>query len=144
MQKINDVLRHNHPQFNTVTTTTSVRDALYKMYCEHVDYLIVQENEKFMGLLTEHEVAAKVLFTDKPLQNTPVKEFMTTDVPVVTADDSVEYAMQLLEHYNTRHLAVYEDFDFKAVISTQDLMRQALKETHMTGVGELQKPTPTY
>lgn len=131
MEKITDLLGGNHPQFNTVTTTASVRDALYKMYCEHTDYLIVQENDKFMGLLTEHDVAGKVLFTDKPLQNTLVKEFMTRDIPFVTEDDSLEYAMQLLEHHNARYLAVYEGFDFKAIISAQDLMRQTLKKRHL-------------
>src|SRR5438309_9970843 len=111
MEKITDVLDRNQPQFNTVTTTTSVRDALYKMYCEHIDYLIVQEDGKFAGILTEHDVAGKVLFSDKPLQQTLVKEFMTTEVPAITPDDSLEYAMQMLEHYNARHLAVYEDFN---------------------------------
>jgi CBS domain-containing protein len=130
MEKITDVLGRNSPQFNTVTTTTTVRDALYKMYCEHVDYLIVQEDDKYAGLLTEHDVAGKVLFSDKPLQHTLVKEFMTTEVPVITAEDSLEYAMQLLEHHNARYLAVYESFDFKGIISSQDLMRQALKKRY--------------
>jgi len=127
MEKVTDVLDRNQPQFNTVTTTTTVRDALYKMYCEHVDYLIVQEDSKFAGILTEHDVAGKVLFSDKPLQQTLVKEFMTTEVPAITPDDSLEYAMQLLEHYNARHLAVYEEFNFTAIITSQDLMRHALK-----------------
>lgn len=128
MEKISDVLGQNHPQFNTVTPATTVKDALYKMYCEHVDYLIVIENEKFTGLLTEHDVAGKVLFSEKPLQLTLVKEFMTTEVPVITAEDSLEYGMQLLEHYNARHLAVYEGFNFKAIITAQDMMRHALRK----------------
>jgi signal-transduction protein with cAMP-binding, CBS, and nucleotidyltransferase domain len=127
MEKVTDVLNRNQPQFNTVTTTTSVRDALYKMYCENVDYLIIQEDGKFAGILTEHDVAGKVLFSDKPLQQTLVKEFMTTEVPAITPEDSLEYAMQLLEYYNARYLAVYEEFDFTAIITAQDLMRHALK-----------------
>ena len=127
MEKVTDVLGRNQPQFNTVDTTTSVQDALYKMYCEHTDYLIVQDDNKFSGILTEHDVAGKVLFSEKPLQQTPVKEFMTTEVPAVTAEDSLEYAMQLLERYNARYLAVYDGFNFKAIVTQQDLMRQTLK-----------------
>ena len=130
MERVADVLQQNNPQFNTISSSTTVRDALYKMYCEHIDYLIVQEDNKFSGILTEHDVASRVLFSDKPLQNTMVGEFMTTEVPIITADDSLEYAMQLLEHYNARYLAVYEGFSFKAIISAQDLMRQALKKRH--------------
>lgn len=127
MERISDVLERNQPQFNTITTSTTVRDALYKMYCEHIDYLIVQDENSFAGILTEHDITSKVLFSEKPLQNTLVHEFMTTEVPIITAEDSLEYAMQLLEHYNARYLAVYDGFDFKAVITAQDLMRQALK-----------------
>lgn len=128
MEKIADVLGQKQPQFNSVSTTVTVKDALYKMYCEHVDYLIVLDNEKFTGILTEHDVAGKVLFSEKPLHETLVREFMTTEVPVVTGNDTLEYGMQLLEHYNARHLAVYEDFNFRAIISAQDLMRQTLKK----------------
>lgn len=139
METLTSVLGRNFPQFNTITANTTVRDALYKMYCEHVDYLIVLEDDKYAGLLTEHDVAGKVLFSDKPLQQTFVKEFMTTEVPVVTADDSLEYAMQLLEHYNARYLAVYNSFDFKGIISAQDLMRQALRKRYAAGsAGEQQ------
>ncbi|HUQ97523.1 MAG TPA: CBS domain-containing protein [Chitinophagaceae bacterium] len=127
MEKITDVIKLNQPQFNTVTTTSTMKDALYKMYCEHVDYLIVQENDQFMGLLTEHDVASKVLFSEKPLHHTMVREFMTIDIPMITADDSLEYGMQLLEYNKANYLAVYDDFDFKTIISAQDLMRQALR-----------------
>src|SRR4051812_17871257 len=113
MEKIADIIGGNQPQFNTVTTTTSVQDALYKMHCEQVDYLIVQENDEFIGILSEHDIAAKVLFTDKPLQHTEVREFMTTDVPVVREDDALEYAIQLLDYYKSRFLALYEGFKFK-------------------------------
>lgn len=127
MEKITDVLGRNQPQFNKISPSATVKDALYKMYCEHVDYLIVMENDRFMGILTEHDVAGKVLFSEKPLHNTLVKEFMTTEVPVVSEDDPLEHAMLLLELHNARYLAVYEDFNFKAIVSAQDLMRQSLK-----------------
>jgi len=132
MEKIMDLIGRNQPQYNTVTTTATVRDALYKMYCEHIDYLIVEENDKFMGLLTEHDVAGKVLFSDKPLQNTLVKEFMTTHVPVITAEDSLENAMRLLDNRNARFLAVYDGFNFQAIVSAQDVMREALKKRRTT------------
>lgn len=127
MEKITDVLDRNYPQFNTVSATATVKDALYKMYCEHVDYLIVMDDERFVGILTEHDVAGKVLFSEKPLHNTLVKEFMTTEIPVVTDEDSLEHGMRLLEQRNVRYLAVFKDFNFKAIVSAQDLMRQSLK-----------------
>jgi predicted transcriptional regulator len=128
MENITDVLGRNNPQFNTIPGTASVKDAIYKMYCENVDYLIVLEQEKFIGILSEHDITSKVLFQDKPLQQMEVRQFITTEVPVVTAENSLEYAMQLLEHHHARYLAVYDGFTFRGVISAQDLMRQTLKK----------------
>ena len=51
---------------------------------------------------------------------------MTTSLPVATIDDSLEHAMQLLEHHNAKYLVVYDHFNFKGIISAQDLMKEAL------------------
>jgi hypothetical protein len=34
--------------------------------------------------------------------------------------------MQLMERYNVRHLAIFDRFDFMGVISSDDLMHEAL------------------
>lgn len=128
MEKISDVLPNSQIQFNSISGDTHLRDAIYKMYCERLEYLVVEDNNKFSGILTEHDIVSKLLFSEKPLTETPAAEFMSTDLPVVTEDDSLEYAMQLLEHHNSRYLAVYQDFTFKAILTAQDLLRQALKK----------------
>src|SRR3712207_6509498 len=126
MEKITDVLRLKFPQFNTILPESSIFQALNKMCCENVDYLIILENEQFSGILSEHDIANKVLHAQKPLDQVQVREFMNRSLPVVTLEDSVEYAMQLLEHYNARYVAVYDRFSFRGILSTQDLMRHAL------------------
>ena len=132
MERIADVLARKYPQFNTVSPHCLVSDALYQMTCENVDHLIVLEDYKFMGVLTEHDNATKVLFDERPLKTITVKEFMTRTLPVATSEDSLEHCMQLMERYNARHLAVYDSFIFRGVISAQDLMQQALSKRKET------------
>ena len=137
MEKIADVINPKFPQFNTIQFSQNVNDALSKMHCENVDYLIVMdENENFIGLLTEHDIASKVLFNPKELDQCRISEFMTSNLPVVTMDDSVEYALQLLENYKSKYVAVYDQFDFKGVLNMQDLIKVALsqRQTMFTGV----------
>ena len=126
MEKVADVLDHKYPQFNTVSPNCFVSDALYQMACENVDHLIVLDEDKFMGVLTEHDIASKVLFDERALKDIPVKEFTNRTLPVATSDDSLEQCMQLMERYNAKHLAVYDSFIFKGVVSSYDLMHQAL------------------
>lgn len=132
MERIADVLDRKYPQFNTVAPNCLVSDALYQMTCENVDHLIVLEGDKFVGILSEHDIASKVLFADLPLKKIRVGEFMNRTLPVATSDDSLEHCMQMMERYNTKHLVVYDNFEFRGVISSQDMMQQALNKRKET------------
>jgi CBS domain-containing protein len=126
MERIADVLARKFPQFNTVIPNCLVSDALYQMCCENVDFLIVLENDKFQGIITDHDIAAKILFEDRPLNKIEVKEFMSRTLPVTTSETSLSHCMQLMERYNVRHLAIFDRFDFKGVVSSDDLMHEAV------------------
>jgi CBS domain-containing protein len=128
MERIADVLARKFPQFNTVVPECLISDALYQMCCENVDFLIVLENDKFQGIITDHDIAAKILFEDRPLNKIHVKEFMSRTLPVTTSETSLRHCMQLMERYNVRHLAIFDRFDFKGVISSDDLMHQQAME----------------
>ena len=132
MEKVADVLDRKYPQFNTVSPRCLVSDALYQMASENVDHLFVLEDEKFMSILTDHDIASKVLFDERPLKNIQVKEFMNRTLPVATSEDSLEYCMQLMERFNARHLAVYDSFIFKGVVSSHDIIQQALSKRKET------------
>ena len=122
MERIAEVLARKFPQFNTVVPDCLVSDALYQMCCENVDFLIVMENDKFQGIITDHNIAAKILFEDRPLNKIRVKEFMSRTLPVTTSETPIGHCMQLMERYNVRHLAIFDRFDFQGVISSDDLM----------------------
>jgi predicted transcriptional regulator len=126
MERIADVLARKYPQFNTVVPDCLVSDALYQMCSENVDYLIVLEQDKFQGVITDHDIASRILFENRPLNKIHVREFMSRTLPVTTPDTSLEQSMQLMERYNVRHLAIFDHFVFKGVISSYDLMHEAL------------------
>lgn len=132
MEKVADVLDRKYPQFNTVSPECFVSDALYQMTCENVDHLIVLDEDKFVGILSEHDIATKVLFADRPLRKIAVKEFMNRTLPVATSEDSLEHCMQLMERFNTKHLAIYDNFIFRGVVAAHDLMQQALHKRNET------------
>ena len=128
MERIADVLARKYPQFNTVVPDCLVSDALYQMCSENVDYLIVLEDDKFQGIISDHDIASRILFEDRPLNKIQVKEFMCRTLPVSTPESSLEQCMQLMERYGVRHLAIFDRFIFKGVISSYDLMQEALQQ----------------
>ena len=128
MEKVADVLARKYPQFNTVSPEHLISDALYQMCAENVDYLIVLEDDKFMGILTSSDIANKVLFNSRQLNEVQVKEFMNRNLPVATLNDSLEYCMELLERHNSKYLTIYDQFTFKGVVSSYDLMQEVLSK----------------
>jgi len=132
MERVADVLQCKYPQFNTISPNRSIYDALHQMHCENVDHLIILENDRFVGLLTEHGITEKILTKSHAMDTATVSEFMTTYLPVATLSDSLEYCMQIMERHNTRFIAVYDKFDFKGIVSSYDLMKQALNKRKAT------------
>ena len=142
MEKIAEVLNQKYPQFNTILNNRSVSEALFQMRCENVDFLIVlDENENFVGLLTENDIISKALLSGKDFDDVLISSCASTNLPVATMEDSLEYALQLLENHNSRFLAVYDQFDFKGVLSIHDLVKVALVKRQM--VFETQQPQRT-
>jgi CBS domain-containing protein len=128
MERLADVLGHKYPQFNTTSPDHLVSDALYQMAAENVDYLIVYDDNRFTGIISSNDIANKVLLADRPLKQVKVGDCTNRSLPIATLTDSIEYAMELLERYNTKYLAVYDSFDFKGIVTSYDLMQQILSK----------------
>lgn len=142
MEHVADLLNRIYPQFNTAAANCLVSDALYQMCSESVDYLIIMENNKFMGIITDHDIASKILFENRPLNQIQVREYMNTSLPIATPDISLQNCMKLMERYNVRHLAIYDQFDFKGVVSGYELMQEALNKR--SGFSEEESPRQGY
>lgn len=143
MDQVADLLAKNSPRFNTVTPACPVSDALYQMCCEAVDFLIVAADGRFKGIITDHDIASRILFEDRPLKEIQVNEFMNTLLPVAAPDASLQSCLQLMERYGTKHLAVYDRFEFKGVVSSQTLMQEMLR-TSPALFGEAEEPRRGY
>jgi len=128
MERITSILNRREPHFHTVSPESSVTDALQQMRCENVDFLIViNDDERFLGIVSDHDVATKVIFGRKPLNKTHVREIMNTRLPVVTTDDSVEKCMRTMRQHNVRFLPVFEGFNFKGVVSSDDIIHEVVE-----------------
>jgi len=126
MERIADVLAKKYPQFNTAIADCLVSDALYQMCSENIDFLIVLEDDKFQGIITDHDIASRILFENRPLNKIKVREFMSRSIPVTTPDATLEQCMQLMERYHVRHVAIFDRFNFSGVVASHDLMHEAL------------------
>ena len=127
MEKITNILSKKQPHFHTVSPHTSVNDALSQMCCENVEYLVViDEEERYIGLISEHEIASKVIAVNKSLGKTKVKETMNQRLPFATSDDTLEKCMRLMQQHHVRYLPVFEGFNFKGIVTSEDILEEAV------------------
>lgn len=127
MEKITNILSKKQPHFHTVSPHTLINDAFSQMSCENIDYLVVIDDDKrYIGLVSEREIASKLLALKKPLVKTRVKDIMNQRLPFATCDDTVEKCMRLMQQHHVRYLPVFEGFHFKGIVSSEDILEEAV------------------
>jgi len=128
MERITSILNRKQLDLHTVSPDAFVTDALQKMRSENIDYLVVMnDDERFVGLLTDHDVATRVIFGKKLFTRTLVREIMNTRLPVVTTEDTVEKCMRTMRQHSVRFLPVFDGFDFKGIVSSDDIIHEVVE-----------------
>lgn len=127
MEKVTTILSRHQFHFKKISPSCSISDALCRMSSQNTDYLIVMDdNNNFLGLLTEHDVASKTIFMNKPLTKSCVNEMMNTRLPFADVDDTVEDCMKVMKRYHVRHLPVFKNLVLMGIISTDDIIDEAV------------------
>jgi CBS domain-containing protein len=128
MRTVNEILKQKGRQFNFIEADETVLNAITLMKCENISYLIVFENDKYIGIISERDYAQKIILDNKQSNTTLVKEVMTKDLPIVSGSDTIEQCMLLMNGSKSRYLPVFDDAEFKGVITIHDLMRETIRE----------------
>lgn len=128
MTNVYEILQKKGPYFNIIDASAKVIDAITMMKAENLSYMIVFENNKYVGIFSERDYAHKVILENKRSDIALVKEIMTINFPLVASTDKAEYCMQLMNSAKTRYLPVFDGKEFKGVITIHDLMRESIAE----------------
>ncbi len=127
MENVTVLLARKQSHFNKISPNCTISDALCRMSCQNTDYLIVMdEDERFLGLLTEHDIATKTVFNNRSITLTKVNQLMNTRWPVADADDTVEDVMLMMSRYNVRYVPVFKNLNFMGVVSSEDILQEAV------------------
>lgn len=127
MEKVTMILARKQPHFKSVSPGCALDDALCRMNFENTDHLIVMdEEENYLGVITEHDIASKSLCGKLPPSQRKVMEIMNTCLPVVFTDDTVDECMQCMQHYHIKHLPVFEGHKFKGIVTMDDILYEVV------------------
>jgi CBS domain-containing protein len=129
---VRHLLEVKGPDVWSITPDASVFDALRMMADKGVGALLVMENDKLAGIISERDYARKVILMGKTSKETLVSEIMSTRLFTIHPDQTVEEAMEVMSHRHVRHLPVVVGDEVFGVISIGDVVNNIIHRQRET------------
>jgi CBS domain-containing protein len=110
----------------SVSPEDTVYNALRLMARVDVGALLVLEDEKLVGIISERDYARKVILLGKTSKETLVKEIMTSKLLTIHPMQTCEECMDLMTKNHIRHIPVVQDGDLIGLISIGDVVKNII------------------
>ena len=129
---ITPILKRKGGVLYAVSPADSVYDAIAMMADKQVGALLVLEQEKISGIVSERDYARKVILRGRSSKDATVAEIMSSPVVAIAPDASVGECMQIMTEHRIRHLPVVDREQLLGMISIGDLVNWILIEQQET------------
>ena len=107
----------------SVDSSVTVNEAAKMMEDAKVGAMIVMENNTPVGIVTDHDLAVKVVAHAYPIQ-TPVKNIMSSPLIGVNPDETVLMVADLMYTRNVRKIPVIDNDKIIGIVTATDLVNQ--------------------
>jgi CBS domain-containing protein len=132
MKTVKQLLQVKGRTVYAVSSQASVLDAIKIMAEKGIGALVVIDEGRLAGMLSERDYARKVILHGRSSQNTAVREIMTDKVITVRSEQTVEDCMALMTEKRIRHLPVVDDGRLAGVLSIGDLVKEVIADREET------------
>ena len=112
----------------TIAPTTLVFDAVKLMAAKNIGALVVLEDDKIVGMITERDYARKIVLLARSSTKAAVRDIMTTSVMYVRPNQTSEECMALMTEHRLRHFPVIDKGKLVGLISIGDLVKDIISE----------------
>ena len=123
MDTIGDILDYKGGDVFSIHPSATIEEAVERMCADRVGALLVCDEGRTVGILSERDVMKRVLLEHRATAHTRVQEAMTRDVVCVRSSAPLERAMALMTEHRCRHLPVIDDGQLRGIVSIGDLVR---------------------
>lgn len=126
MRSVSSLLGRKGASVTNVSPDTSVVEALQIMADRNIGSVVITENDKYLGIMTERDYSRKVILKGKNSRDTKVSEIMSTDLPSVKPTDSIDHCMELMTSRNIRYMPVFDNGNLIGIISMSDVVKETI------------------
>lgn len=132
MSTVKQLLEFKGHDIISIDPDRTVYEAIEILAARQIGALLVIENGKLVGLISERDYARKVILKGKSSKDTRIRDVMTREIICVKPEMSVEESMALMTEKRVRHLPVMANDALIGIIAIGDAVRQIISERDFT------------
>jgi CBS domain-containing protein len=138
MRTVRHLLESKAPEIYAIGPDQPVLDAIRLMAEKSIGALLVMQEGRLVGIVSERDYARKVVLQGRSSATTPVRDIMTREVLCVGLNDTADRCMQIVTDRRIRHLPVVDGGVVIGVVSIGDLVK-AVIEDQQVEIAQLQR-----
>jgi CBS domain-containing protein len=119
---IHQILENKGNDIHWVAPDRSVLDAVRQMAERGIGALLVMDNGKPVGMMSERDYARKVILEGRRSQDTRVEEIMSSPLISIEGKATADSGLALMTRHKIRHLPVIDNDELIGVVSIGDLV----------------------
>jgi CBS domain-containing protein len=123
---ISAILGQKPREIFAISPDATVYEAVEMMAARNVGAVLVMQDDKLVGLLSERDYTRKMLLRGKRSRETRVDEIMSTNLTVIPPNEPIDQCLRLMTEKRFRHLPVVDADKVVAVISIGDLVKHVI------------------
>lgn len=127
MRTVFDLLQEKGTEVFWIEADATVYEALQLMAEKNVGALLVKEEDRYVGLISERDYARKIVLKGKFSKDVPVREIMTAEMVRIGPEENVEGCMERMTDKHVRHLPVFDGDRLMGIISIGDIVKAIIE-----------------
>ena len=132
MKPVSELLKRRNSAPWRIGPNATVLEALQRLADYEVGALMVVEDDRLVGVVSERDYTRKVALQGKSSKEMRVADIMTPDVMTVTPSTHTRECMTMMSQKRIRHLPVVEGAQIVGMISIRDLMDDIIADHEQT------------
>lgn len=129
---ISEILQHKGNNTWTILPNATVFEAIQMMADKNIGALLVMDQGKLVGIISERDYTRKVALKGKSSRETPVRDILNGNIFRVSPSHSVAECLRLMTDHRVRHLPVLEGDKVVGIVSIGDLVNWVISAQSST------------
>jgi CBS domain-containing protein len=122
-------------------SSSPIIEAACQMHTADVGALIVEDDDKLSGIVTDRDIVVRALAQGLDPKTTPLSKICSRDLVTVSADDDIDRAINLMREKAVRRLLVVDHGKAVGILSLGDL---ALERDSRSVLGQISAAPPNH